>query len=431
VSRAPRRLRRVLALVLAAPGLGCSSDAASTAGLRPDPPPPPAETRDGRWVQDVDYLAGQLTRLHPNLFFRTPRADFERLVDELRRSVPSLEDDEIAVGLLRIAAAPGDAHTSLSFSPAFRRLPLRLARFSDGLHVIAAEAALASVLGTRVVAIGERTAAEAEAAVTPLVSHENAAWLAVRAPSFLVIPEVLRAVGVARDASLVPLVLEDGSGARFRSTVAAVVQPGPELLDLTVAAGFRLPLHRRRQGEDYWFSLLEETGTLYLQYNRCRNGPEAFANLAQRLFRDLDQQAVARLVIDVRHNPGGDSSVDDPLIRGLESRPSWRAGKRLFCLIGGETFSSGVWTANDLRRLGATLVGSPTGGKPNSYGNVRSFLLPSSRLEAFYSTTFYRIIDDADPPSLIPDVPVDPTLADYREGRDPLLDAVLRASPAP
>jgi hypothetical protein len=70
------------------------------------------------------------------------------------------------------------------------------------------------------------------------------------------------------------------------------------------------------------------------------------------------------LVVDVRHNGGGDSSVDDALISGLRDRPAWRAAGRLVCLIGGSTFSSGLWTADDLRRLGAVLVGSPTGGKP-------------------------------------------------------------------
>jgi hypothetical protein len=131
-------------------------------------------------------------------------------------------------------------------------------------------------------------------------------------------------------------------------------------------------------------------------------------------------------VVDVRSNTGGDSTVDDPLIRGLESRPAWRQRGRLFALTGGLTFSSGMWTANDLRRLGAILVGGPTGGKPNSYGNVRNFSLPNSGLPVSYSTTYFRIIEDADPPSLLPELPVDPTLADYRSGRDPVLEAAIR-----
>jgi len=58
------------------------------APLAPSPLPSPAATREGRWVQDADYLAGELARLHPNLFFHTPREEFDRTVDEVRRAAP-------------------------------------------------------------------------------------------------------------------------------------------------------------------------------------------------------------------------------------------------------------------------------------------------------------------------------------------------------
>jgi hypothetical protein len=118
--------------------------------------------------------------------------------------------------------------------------------------------------------------------------------------------------------------------------------------------------------------------------------------------------------------------VDDPLFAGLERRPAWRSPGRLFGLIGGETFSSGLWTADDLRKQGATLVGSPTGGKPNSHGNVRTFLLSNSRIEVSYSTRFFSLAPGADPPSLEPAVPVELTIDDLRTNRDPVLDAALR-----
>jgi C-terminal processing protease CtpA/Prc len=148
-----------------------------------------------------------------------------------------------------------------------------------------------------------------------------------------------------------------------------------------------------------------------------------------RLFCLIDQGRVERLVVDVRHNGGGDSSVDDPLIDGLESRASWRRRGRLFCLIDSGTFSSAVWTAHDLQRLGAVMVGGPTGGRPNAYGNVQIMLLPNSRLEVSYSTRYFRLIEGADPPSLMPDVPAALTIDDVRTGRDPLLEAALRFTP--
>jgi hypothetical protein len=133
--------------------------------------------------------------------------------------------------------------------------------------------------------------------------------------------------------------------------------------------------------------------------------------------------------VDVRHNGGGDSRVDDHLIEGIRGRSAWRQRGRLYCLIGGETFSSGMWTADDLRKLGAVLVGSPTGGKPNSYGNNSTLQLPNSLLQVGYSTRYYQLIGGSDPPWLAPELAVEPTIADLRAGRDPLLDAAVADRP--
>jgi hypothetical protein len=84
-----------------------------------------------------------------------------------------------------------------------------------------------------------------------------------------------------------------------------------------------------------------------------------------------------------------------------------------------------MWTADDLRQLGAVLVGSPTGGKPNSYGNVSTLQLPNSLLQVGYSTRYYQIVSGSDPPWIAPGLAVEPTVADLRAGRDPLLEAAI------
>jgi hypothetical protein len=390
-----------------------------------DPPPAPAATRDGRWIQDVDYLVGQLSRLHLNLFFRTPRTEIEAAAADLKRSLPALTDHEVIVGLMRITALPGDAHTGVRPWSRFRRLPLGFTRLSSGLFVTAAEASLASGLGARVVAIGDRPVEELEAAAAAIVSHENEAWLRVQVPAFLAVPEVLHALGAAPDASGARVWLEDAQGARFSLNAPAVASM-PALLDLTAAAGRPLPLHRQRTAENYWSTLLEDSRTLYVQYNRCQQGSEPFAAFAERMLRQLDEGRADRLVVDVRHNVGGNSEVDDPLIEGLRRRAAARQRGRLFGLIAEETFSSGMWTAVDLRNLGAVMVGGPTGGKPNSYGDVGTFVLPNSRIEVGYSTKIFRLVEGSDPASVMPDLLVEPSIDDLREGRDPLLEAALR-----
>ena len=70
------------------------------------------------------------------------------------------------------------------------------------------------------------------------------------------------------------------------------------------------------------------------------------------------------------------------------------------------------------------LVGEPTGGKPNSYGEVRSFRLPNSGLRVMYSTKYFQMLE-TDPPAVEPDITVELTAADRFGGHDPVLARIL------
>lgn len=403
-----------------------SSLAACGGDDRPTPsaPPAPAGTREERWIQDIDYLAAELPRLHPNLFFKAPRSEFDSVVASVRALATTARDHELVAGLMRIAAVAGDGHTTVDRWRGFRYLPLALTRLADGLYVTATTAPLAESLGMRVAGVGDLGVAELEARAAPYVSHENDAWLRVQVPLLLAIPEMLNVLGATSDPAAATFRLEAVDGMRVALDVSAVAT-FPTLTDIATASGATLPLSERRRNENYWLTLVEESRTLYLQYNRCQNAGESLASVADRAFGLMDRGAADRLVVDVRHNGGGDSQVDDHLIDGIRSRNAWRQRGRLYCLIGGETFSSGMWTADDLRKLGAVLVGSPTGGKPNSYGNNSTLQLPNSLVQVGYSTRYYQLVSGSDPPWIAPDLAVEPTLADLRAGRDPLFDAAL------
>jgi len=103
--------------------------------------------------------------------------------------------------------------------------------------------------------------------------------------------------------------------------------------------------------------------------------------------------------------------------------------EQLFVLTCERTFSSGVDVAVRLRaNAGATVVGSPTGGMPNSFGNAIEFTLPNSGTVGRCSTGYFRITE-GEPSTLTPDVSVERTFSDYRRGRDTLM-AWIRARAA-
>jgi hypothetical protein len=244
----------------------------------------------------------------------------------------------------------------------------------------------------------------------------------------MVIEEVLRATGQVGADGRVAFRLARPDGSMTDLAVAAgPSQPRPVMTTAADAIGAPAPLFRKQPNRFYWYEYLPDRKALFIQYNRCANDPaRPFSDFARDLFAFADAHPIERVIVDLRFNSGGDSRVIEPLIHGLRARGSLRERGRLFALIGRATFSSGLLAAIQFRNdLKAVLVGEPVGEKPNSYGEVRSIVLPHSRVTVQYSIKFFRMVKGSDPPAYEPDVRVGRTIADALAGRDPVLDAAL------
>ena len=389
-------------------------------------------SRDTRWKEDLEFLARELPGRHIDFFKIISQRKFERELRKLEMELPQLSDVEVVFRLMRHVASLGVAHTWIGFppkTPAFHGYPFMLHWFADELAVIAASPDHRDIIGARVVNIGSLTPPQAVAAVAPYISHENKAWLYAQSPLLLRNAELLQQLKIARpDGQLrLSLVRPDGQPLALDLAPCASSEPA-QWVSIWDALSIP-PVLRRKRFASYWYEYLPEARAIYIQYNSCSNIPEyPFANFARELFAFADSNLVERVIVDLRYNGGGDSSVVKPLVNGLKSRTHLKGREHLYVLIGPRTYSSGVFAAVDLRNeADATLVGEPTGGKPNSYGNTPSFRLPNSQMEVWYCTKNFRLIKYADPFSLNPDIDVVLSLKDFIAGSDPALESALRS----
>lgn len=387
-----------------------------------------AGSRDDRWRADLQLFAREFAGRQLDFAKLYPPERFDTELRAIDQTLAQASDSDVILSLMRLVASANVAHTLVRLPlVSFHRLPLTLFWFSDGLAVTAASEEYRDALGLPVEKIGRLTPAELETAVAPYISHENDVWLHQQSPSFMVLSELLGCLNLVDADGRVSMTLAkpDGTPLVVRVAPGSALKPPAQV---TAADALKVPtaLFRKHQDAYYWYEYLPDTKALYVQYNRCADDPtQPFSAFAKALFDFADAHAVERVVVDLRLNGGGNSTVIAPLITGLKSRPALSARGRLYALIGRATFSSGLLAAINFRSdLHAILVGEPVGEKLNSYGEVRELTLPNSQVVVQYSTKFFKIAS-GDPATYEPDVTVTRSLAEALAGRDPALEAAL------
>ncbi len=384
--------------------------------------------RDLAWQQDLDTIATQLPRLHPNLFFQVSRPDWNQAVADLRAAIPQLTDVQVMAGLARVTALVGDGHTNLFLTQrnaSFRLLPLTMRWFDDGLYITAAGALYPRALGARVEQIGDVPLEQAYAAVSAIISHENDSWVREMSPLYLVNADLLQALNITGSNASATFVLKDAKG-QFTLEVASG-DPGASVKLASAPDpnnGFTA-LWQQHTDRYYWHTYVASSKLLYFAYNVCAEQSDlSFAQFNQQFWQTFDANPVDTMVIDLRNNTGGNSAVINPFVASGLARVNRLADVRVVVIIGRRTFSSGILTAITLKQGPVYIVGEASGGSPNSYGEVLTLVLPNSKLNVSYSTRHFSFVGYPDGP-LMPDVPVRSYSADYFARHDPFLGAVL------
>ncbi|MHC2992866.1 hypothetical protein OB13_15230 [Pontibacter sp. HJ8] len=415
----------------------------------------PKVLRAAQWQEDVAFLAEQLPRMHRNPYNKMSQQAFDSAVAVLHAQVPQLKDYEIIVGLTRLVAMVGDGHTRLTLpqdmAVAYSRahsstpppsdpglylnhLPVKLALFDDGLFIREATPEMMHLVGAQVLQIGTVPAEDVLEKVRPVVHYDNEMGFRLLAPTFLVIPEFLAALGIADDVQQVPFKIKTREGAVEDILLSPIALfRKVYFVDAREALGTAPPLSQQNRREKYWLHMLEDEETLYVQVNELYDKEEEpLAAFVAKIERIVIGIPVRKLVLDLRHNPGGSNSFNRPLVLALARSEQINRFGSLYTLIGRETFSAAQMLANDLEYYTNTLfVGEPSGSSPSAYGDSRKMQLPNSNLTIRISTIYWRDWSgDEKRPWTAPDIPVGYTSEDYLKGRDPALETVLNMPPA-
>jgi hypothetical protein len=380
-----------------------------------------AQLTKAQWREDMQFLARELPKRHANAFHHTARERFEAGVSDLDRRLDSLNADEIYIGLDRIANLVGDAHTYVEFPDDTADLPLQIKQFGDEYRVTGVVAGMEKALGARIVRIHETPIARARELLLTMTPQDETPFLAqARVESFLTLGIVLHGYGIIPDRSTASFTLAEDGGHEFAVEARALAANAkPKWIPVYKEP----PLFRQKPGEAFWCTYLPDARTVYCSFR----GYNGLGKLCAGLFKLIAEQQPDKLVIDMRQNGGGDFMAGlGYLIRPIRKLPNINNKGHLFVLVGAHTFSAAMSNAAHFRdQTAALLVGQPIGEKPNSYQESRRIKLPNSRLNLCYSVRFYKFVAEGE--NLIrPDQEIIPSWIEFKEGRDPVLEWVLK-----
>ena len=123
--------------------------------------PPEGMSRDEAWHFDLAYFAEEARRLHADPNRAAFSGEFENAVRMLHEQIPLLNDEEVLLELMKLAALLGDGHTVI-YGPSNETpvdfdtgtLPVKFYLFDDGLFIVEADSAWTNLIGSRVKQIG-------------------------------------------------------------------------------------------------------------------------------------------------------------------------------------------------------------------------------------------------------------------------------------
>lgn len=396
--------------------------------------PAEIESREEGWRYDLDFFLEEARRLHASPQRQVHDDDLAAAVSTLKTRVGELSNTELAVELQKIIAALGDGHSVLYPMPnervPFEYLPLSFYFFSDGLFIVGtSDGAHADLVGSRVVAMGGKGTETLIDDLRPFVSRDNDQGLKWIGTRYLTVTPMLKAMGYTDSTNRVRLTLEDAEGTTREVEVSSGMPVHGDKLGPPPKIAVEPPLWQRRFEETYWHQRLPELGALYFQFNQVRNqddGP-SIADYADSVQAELEQSELPNLILDLRHNNGGNNFLIWPIVRLLVFHELSGDDHQVWVITGRNTFSACQNLINFIDRVTdrAVFVGEPSSSKTNFTGEDTDVLLPYTGLRLSISSRYWQDSYPGDRrPYISVAMPVELSSTDHFGGRDPVLNAL-------
>lgn len=335
------------------------------------------------------------------------------------------------VDAYRLLAWFKDGHTTLWASaldvgPFGWDMPIRAAAFFDGLYVTDSSPQYGALLGARITHVGGLGIDDLIQRFAAIWPANNIAWPHHDSNLLLTTPGFLHGLGAVRGPDGAPVSIE---------AIASSGAVRAQLTPARTAIGDRTKLARTLSPREQWTAeaksgnyirRLPDGRSLYVSLEDITLDPSDFLPFHRQILAAMAEPQAARLILDLRRNPGGNNFLIEPLRKEI-GRSRFNRPGGLYVLTSPTTFSAAQNLANRLEReTFAIFAGEPTGGAPRHYGDAKQFDFPGGILKGGVSTLpWFDSYPQDKRDWIMPDRLIPRLFADWAGGRDRVLEAVV------
>ena len=383
-----------------------------------------------------------------------------RFIDIIDAASPPKSIDDLTLITSQALAVFDNAHTTL-LAPKISRLPVRFHWTTDALIIVKAQPEYAYLLGQRVLSLGDTPPEAMLERMSELVGGGTESWRKYRSEYFYSAPVALGFLGAVIEGKSVAIRTQSPEGEEFEDILSAQAEPMPgdpfwDFLDAfpddehfntkgwvsLLHKEQSLPLYLQQTDKLHLLSNLPEHMAVYVRMNASfADKLETLEEFEQRILDEINQSQPKNIIVDFRHNRGGDYTSVLSLVKALAN--SVPTDGQLYLIVGPNTFSAGIIASSQFKRYTPeqlTVVGSEMGDKLRFRAEGFYPTLPKSEIQLYLTKGWTDLVDgcgwfdDCWPPnkillrkigSLEIDIPVGNTWEAFHSGKDLILDAVL------
>lgn len=359
---------------------------------------------------EFEYMKKEIEKNHKNFFNTVSKEKCEKEYRRLSVSIDDISYTDYYYTLSSFLALSNDSHTFLEASDIysyFLYFPLQLNYVGEKVYVVSGSKEYKDYMGKEVSYINGVSIEDIEEKASVVVPHDNSVYLRLWLNNQLNNTSFLSFIKVAdNDRTPVTLSFFDGDSVSLSPVFSSEINRE----DLVSAFSSYSPYIY----QGYYRAIETRDDVLLISYNTCSDNPSyPIKDFASDLKKSLSGKKYSTIIVDLRYNGGGNSAVLGPVIKVLKQEKCSK-----YALIGESTFSSAILNAVSLKDdAGFILVGTPTGGNINHYGELKSFTLPETGWKVYYSSKFFKLSRKYNG-SIIPDVYIEKDAYSYFSGID-------------